>query len=84
MQADIHHDIKNLEKEILQIEDSVIEYLKLNNDQQRKKALHELKSDLKHLSIIANGAPLDKTEARKTMDFLRNHYEHLMKLSVPA
>ena len=84
MQNDIRNDIKNLENDILQIENSIIEFLRPNHDQQLKKALHELKSDLKHLSILANGAPLDKTEARKTMDFLRTHYTHLQELSVPA
>ena len=84
MQNDIHHDIQNLENEILQIEDSVIEFLKSNNELQRKKALHALKSDLRHLSIIANGAPIDKNENRKIMDFLRDHYNQLQKLSVPA
>ncbi len=84
MQADIYQDIKNLENDILQIEDSIIEFLRLDHDQELKKALHELKSDLKHLSILANGAPLDKTESRETMDFLTTHYSHLQKFSVPA
>ena len=84
VQEDIRHDIEKLENDILQIEDTIIEFLRINHDQELKKALHELKSDLKHLSILANGAPLDKTEARNTMDFLRTHYENLQKLSVPA
>ena len=84
VQADIRLDIKNLENDILEIEENIIEFLRPNHDQQLKKALHELKSDLKHLSILANGAPLDKTEARNTMDFLRTHYNHLQELSLPA
>ena len=84
MQADIRQDIKNLEDNILQIEDSIIDFLKLNDDYELKKALRELKSDLKHLSILANGAPLDKTEARNTMNFLTTHYNHLQELSIPA
>ena len=84
MQNDIRHDIKHLENDILQIEDSIMEFLRPNHDKELKKALHDLKSDLKHLSILANGAPLDKTETRKTMDFLRAHYNHLQELSVPA
>ena len=84
MQNDIRHDIKNLENNILQIEDSIIEFLRPNHDQELKKALHELKSDLKHLSILANGSPLDKTESRKTMNFLTTHYNHLQELSIPA
>ncbi len=84
MQDDIRNDINNLEDDILQIEQSIMDFLKPNHDQQLKKALHELRSDLKHLSILANGAPLDKTETRKTMDFLRTHYNHLQELSLPA
>ena len=84
MQDAIRHDIINLENDILQIEDSIMEFLRPNNDQELKKALHELKLELKHLSILANGAPLDKTDARKTMDFLRTHYDHLQELSLPA
>ena len=84
MQQDIRHDIKNLENDILEIEDNIVDFLRPNHDQELKKALHELKSDLKHLSIIANGAPLEKTEGRRVMDFLRTHYNQLQKLSVPA
>ena len=84
MQNDIRQDITNLENDILQIEDSIIEFLRSNHDKELKKALHELKSDLKHLSILANGSPLDKTEARKTMNFLTTHYNHLQELSIPA
>jgi len=84
MQDDVRQDIRNLESEILQIEESIIDFLRLSHDQELKKALYELKSNLKHLSIIANGVPLDKTEVRKTMDFLTTHYNHLQELSVPA
>lgn len=83
LQADIRHDIKNLEEEIIHLEEDIIELLRLHNAQKIKKSIHELKSDLKHLSIIANGAPLDKSEDRKVMDFLRTHYNNLQKLSVP-
>jgi hypothetical protein len=39
---------------------------------------------LKYLSILANGAPIDKNEDRKIMDFLRIHYDYMKKLSIPA
>ena len=44
----------------------------------------QLESNLKYLSILANGASIDKNEDRKIMDFLRIHYENLQKLSLPA
>ena len=77
-------EIRNLEKEILHIEDNIVEFLRLNYDEGIKKALKQLESNLKYLSILANGAPIDKNEDRKIMDFLRIHYENLQKLSVPA
>ena len=84
MQIDLRHDIDNLENDIMMIENNILDFLRQNHDQELKKALRELKTDLKHLSIIANGIPLDKIENRKIMDFLRNHYNQLQKLSVPA
>ena len=84
MKIDIRHDIDNIENDIIMIEDNILDFLRPNHEQELKKALRELKMDLKHLSIIANGVPLDKIENRKIMDFLRNHYNQLQKLSVPA
>jgi len=80
----IHQEIIDLEKDILQIEDNIIEFLRLNYNEGIKKSRHELESNLKYLSIIANGAPIDKKEDRKIMDFLRTHYNYLQKLSVPT
>ena len=84
MQANIRQDIKNLETDILQIEDNIVEFLGANYDEGIKRSLHQLESDLKYLSILANGAPINKKEDRKIMDFLRIHYDYLQKLSVPA
>ena len=84
MPSDIRQDIKNLENDILQTEDSIIEFLGVNYDEGVKKSLRQLESDLKYLSIIANGAPIKKKEDKKIMNFLRTHYNYLQKLSVPA
>ncbi len=84
MQSNIRQDIKNLEDDILQIEDNIVEFLGVNYEKGIKKSLHQLESDLKYLSILANGAPIEKNEDRKIMDFLRTHYNKLRKLSVPA
>ncbi len=84
MQANIRQDIQNLETDILQIEDNIVEFLGANYDEGIKRSLHQLESDLKYLSILANGAPIDKNEDRKIMDFLRTHYNNLQKLSLPA
>ena len=84
MQTDIYQEIKNLENEILQIEDNIVDFLGLNYDEGVKRSLHQLESNLKYLSILANGAPIEKNEDRKIMDFLRTHYNYLQKLSVSA
>jgi hypothetical protein len=84
MQSDVRQDIKSLENEILLIEDRLLEFLRLNYEEGIKKSLHQLESDLKYLSILANGSPIEKNEDRKIMDFLRVHYDYLKKLSVPA
>ncbi len=84
MPSDIRQDIKNLENDILQTEDNIIEFLGANYDEGVKKSLRQLESNLKYLSIIANGAPLEKKEDKKIMNFLRTHYNYLQKLSVPA
>ncbi len=84
MQADIYQEIKNLENEILQIEDNIVDFLGRNYDEGVKRSLHQLESNLKYLSILANGAPIEKNEDRKIMDFLRTHYNYLQKLSVSA
>ncbi len=84
MQDKIHSEIKNLEDNILRIEENIVEFLRLKYDEGIKKSLRLLESDLKYLSILANGAPIDKNEDRKVMEFLRTHYDYLQKLSVPA
>ena len=84
MESHIRQDIKDLEHDILQLEDNIIEFLRLNYDEGVKKSLRQLESDLKYLSILANGAPIEKNEDRRIMDFLRTHYTYLQKLSVPA
>ncbi|KEQ56073.1 hypothetical protein AAA799N04_01505 [Marine Group I thaumarchaeote SCGC AAA799-N04] len=84
MQADVRQDIRQLENEILQLESSIVEFMNYKHQTEIKKSLHRLESDLKYLSILANGAPIDKKEDRKLMDFLRIHYNYLQKLSVPV
>ena len=80
----IHNDILNLEREIIHIEKTLVEFLNLKYEEGIKKSLHQLESNLRYLSILANGAPINKNEDRKIMDFLRIHYNYLQKLSVPA
>lgn len=78
----VHEDIANLENQILLTEDKVLEYIRSGYFGGIKLSLHRLDSDLKYLSILANGAFINKNEDRKIMDFLRTHYEYLQKLSI--
>ena len=80
----IYKDILNLENDIIHIEESLVEFLNLKYEEGIKKSLHQLESNLRYLSVLANGAPINKTEDRKIMDFLRTHYNYLQQLSVPA
>mgnify|MGYP000076534978 CR=1 FL=1 len=84
MQNNVHQNIQDLEEDILHVEENIIEFLSLNYDEGIKKLLSQLEYNLKYLSIIANGAPINRKEDRKIMDFLRTHYNYLQKLSVPA
>ena len=82
MQTNIHQEIKNLEDDVLQTENTIVEFLGMNYDKGIKRSLRQLESNLRYLSILANGAPINKNEDRRIMDFLRIHYNHLQKLSV--
>ena len=84
MQTNIHQEIKNLEDDVLQTENNIVEFLGMNYEEGIKRSLRQLESNLKYLSILANGAPINKNEDRRIMDFLRIHYNHLRKLSVPS
>ena len=84
MYDDLHQKITNLEKNILQIEGNMVEFERLKYEDGIKKSIQQLESDLKYLSILANGAPIDKKEDKRIMDFLRIHYDNLQKFSIPA
>ena len=82
MHDDLHQKITNLKKDILQIENDMPEFVRLEYEDGIKKSIQQLESDLKYLSILVNGAPIDKNEDRRIMNFLRIHYNNLQKLSI--
>lgn len=84
MQNALSQDMTDLENEILHIEENMIEFLKMKYEEGIKTSLHKLESDLKYLSILANGSPIGENEDRKIRDFLRIHYNKFQKLSVPV
>ena len=75
-------EIRNLENEILKIEENISEFLRLDYSEGVKKSRKQLESNLKYLSILANGAPIEKNADRELMDFLRIHYDYLQKVPV--
>ena len=62
----------------------MVEFEGLKYEDGIKKSIQQLESGLKYLSILANGAPIDKKEDQRIMDFLRIHYDNLQKFSIPA
>ncbi len=83
MRRNVRQDIKALQVEIINDENKIIEFMHTGEYDLVKKHLSRIESDLKYLSIIANGAPIDKREDREVMDFLRVHYENMRNLSLP-
>ncbi len=81
---------EDLQQQIISLENEIIkEELKISNTEKKdakfvRKSLHVIESDLKYLSIVANGAPLEKKQNMKIMEFLRIHYENMWNLSLPA
>ncbi len=74
---EIHQKIADLESDVMSAEKRVIKYTETGHKEEVKKSLRQLESDLKYLSVLANGAPIDKNEDRRIMDFLRIHHNWL-------
>jgi len=84
MNKELHQEIKKLKDEIQKQENNVIEAAKICDNRIVAKGIRIIESDLKYLSILVNGVPIDEMENRKIRDFLMVHYENLCKLSLPA
>ena len=78
-EKNLTQDIENLENDILDIENKIVEFAKNYQSERVKKSIGELRSDLKYLSVLTNGAEIDKNEHREIMDFLRVHYSYLQE-----
>ena len=84
MNIQLHEEIEKLKKEIESAEAKVSKAVQSNDDDSVSKSLTAIESNLKYLSIVVNGAPLDKRDDRSIREFLRIHYENMCKLSLPA
>jgi len=83
MNVKLHQEIEELKKAI-RAEEERVAFATLNSDDDAvSKSLAVIDSDLKYLSIVVNGAPIDKKADRNTREFLRIHFENMWKLSLP-
>ncbi|HET6517385.1 MAG TPA: hypothetical protein VFG25_04090 [Nitrosopumilaceae archaeon] len=83
MDKELQQEIKSLQNNILR-EEKKINNQKNNDSRSIQKSISAIHSDLKYLSIIANGAPIDPKQNMKIREFLRIHFENLWRIQVPA
>jgi len=84
MDIKLRQEIEGLKKAIKAEEERVAQATQNSDNDVVSKSLASIDSDLKYLSIVVNGAPIEKKLDRKTREFLRIHLENLWKLSLPA
>jgi len=84
MNEDLQQEIKTLQNEIVKEENKIIDYPNNNDSKSMKKSIATIHSDLKYLSIIANGAPIDPKQNMKIREFLRIHLENLWRMRIPV
>ena len=76
--------IAEIQNQIITTEEKITECIKLEYNTGIRKLVHQLEMDLKYLSVLANGAPVNKEKDMKVMDFLRIHYNRLRDYPIPA
>ena len=84
MNKDLQQEIKTLQNEIVREENKIIDYTNTDDTKSLKKSIETIHSDLKYLSIIANGAPIDAKQNMKIREFLRIHFENLRRMPIPV
>ena len=84
MDIDLQREIRTLQRDIENEEDKILDFTNTEDYDSVKKCIATIQSDLKYLSIIVNGAPIDPKQNMKIRDFLRIHYENLWRMPLPA
>ncbi len=84
MDVKLQKEIEGLKKAIKTEEERVALATQRSDNATVSKSLATIDSELKYLSIVVNGAPIDKKVDRKTREFLRIHFENMWKLSLPS
>ncbi len=84
MNENLRQEIKTLQNEIVREENKIIDYTDTDDTKSLRKSIETIHSDLKYLSIIANGAPMDAKQNMKIREFLRIHFENLRRMPIPV
>ena len=84
MNIELLKEVERLKEAIRAEEENVALATQRSDDSTVSKSLASIDSNLKYLSIVVNGAPIDKKVDRTTRDFLRIHFENMCKLSLPS
>lgn len=84
MNDDLQQEIITLQNEIVKEEGRIIDYTNYEDVKSLQKSLATIHSDLKHLSIIVNGAPIDAKQNIQIREFLRIHFENLWRIKIPT
>ena len=84
MNIELLKEVERLKEAIRAEEENVALATQRSDDATVSKSLAAIDSNLKYLSIVVNGAPIDKKVDRTTRDFLRIHFENMSKLSLPS
>jgi len=84
MDTNLHEEIKNLKQEIVNEERKVNQAIIQGKPELVKKNLAQIDSNIKYLSIIANGAPIDPKEDLAIRKFLIKHYQNKRNLTIFA
>ena len=79
MKQNLNQDVENLKNDVLRLEKAILEFSQKYQNEKVKNSIGELRTDLKYLAILTNGAEIDTYEYRKIMDFLRVHYKILQE-----
>lgn len=83
MDNDLQQEIIKLQNEIIREENKINDFTNRDN-KSVKKSIETIHSNLKYLSIIVNGAPIDAEQNMKVREFLRVHFENLWRIRIPA
>ena len=84
MNKDLLEEVRKLEGVIKSEERKINQAISKKDFESITKSINTIESNLKYLSIIVNGVPLEPKDNRKIMDFIRIHMENMWKVSVPA